>query len=153
MQMYSVSARNLYRISPWYRLKPPLYLIFRKTDRTGQGCPCPCWCQFYHPTPLKDAGWSRTVPAPPLTDWSNQHFIEVTELQSTTLVFASNLPPARSEEHQKIFSAGRGWEGYFLGDQGGAGWLLDVFVLHPAECWCRTTNTTHTNSVVASTFN
>ena len=36
MQMYSVSARNLYRISPWYRLKPPLYLIFRKTDRTGQ---------------------------------------------------------------------------------------------------------------------
>ena len=35
MQMYSVSARNLYRISPWYRLKP-LYLIFRKTDRTGQ---------------------------------------------------------------------------------------------------------------------
>ena len=72
MQMYSVSARNLYRISPWYRLKPPLYLIFRKTDRTGQGCPCPCCCQFYHPTPLKDAGWSRTVPAPPLTDWLEQ---------------------------------------------------------------------------------
>ena len=30
MQIYSVSARVLYRISPWYRLKP---LIFRKTAR------------------------------------------------------------------------------------------------------------------------
>ena len=65
MQMYSVSARNLYRISPWYRLKP-LYLIFRKTDRTGQDCPCPWLAVSARPSDPSQGCWlgpdcARTV--------------------------------------------------------------------------------------------
>ena len=110
-------------ISQDRQARPGLSLSLTKAARLA-------WCQLYHPTPLKDAGRSRTVAA--LADWSNHHFIEVTtdpasytERHSYSQQPPCSPPiflagPARAgEEDQKIFPTSRARNGYFLGLQGG----------------------------------
>ena len=159
MQMYSVSARSLYRISPWYRLKP---LIFRKTDRPGPGCPCP-W--------RRQPGWpgvsctirplSRMLAGPGLWQpWLTGAII--ISLRSPPTQRATQSDTATVNNHHVRLQSS--WPGQpelvrrirkysqqavlgmdiFSGSKVVVGDCKDVFVLHPAECWCRTLRTTNT---------